>query len=252
MKINRTILIMCIAYFILSTLNQCTVKQVISKSAADRVINFSGYTWIVRDTHDRTSGPGPNLFSNSEKNVWVDKNGKLHLSIVKRKGKWYCAEVTLDKKVGYGKYIFYINSSLSSLEEHIIAGLFTYLNDNEEIDIEFSRWSIHDNQNAQYVVQPHDNPENIYRFNVDDSTGNTVHSFEWLKEKIIFESYYGNLLSGEKAQSWTYKGNDIPKQSDERLKINLWLYQGRSPQENKTHELVIDSVRFVPFNQEPF
>lgn len=245
---RKRIYIMIMAYFILATLNQCIVKKAISLDNENRVIQFSGYNWIVRDTYDRKMGPGPNLFSNSQKNVWVDENGKLHLKIVKRKGGWYCSEVTLDKKVGYGKYIFYIDSSLSSLDENIVAGLFTYLTDHQEIDIEFSRWSMPDNENAQYVVQPHDNPENQYRFHLNDSLGNTVHSFEWSENKITFESSFGDDLAQESVQQWVYNGSHIPKQNNERLKINLWLYKGKSPQQGADHELVVDSVKFIPLD----
>lgn len=248
MGMRKRIIIMLMAYFVLATQNQCTVKKGISLKNDNRIIHFSGYNWIVRNTYDRKQGPGPNLFSNSSENVWVDKTGKLHLKIVKRKGEWYCSEVTLDKKVGYGKYIFYINSSLSSLDEHIVAGLFTYLNDHQEIDIEFSRWSVPDNENAQYVVQPHDLPDNQYLFNLDDSTRNSVHSFEWLENKITFESGFGDHYAEQKLQRWVYKGNHIPKQSNERLKMNLWLYRGKGPQKSGSHELVVDSVKFIPLD----
>lgn len=247
---RKRIYIMLMAYVVLATLNQCTVKKAISLENVNRVIDFSGYNWIVRDTYDRKMGPGPNLFSNSEKNVWVDEKGKLHLKIVKRKGEWYCSEVTLDKKVGYGKYIFYINSSLSSLDENIVAGLFTYLNDHQEIDIEFSRWSVPDNENSQYVVQPHDFPDNQHRFNLNDSTRNTVHSFEWLENKITFESSFKDHSAEQHVQQWVYKGSHIPKQSNERLKINLWLYKGKSPQQSGSHELVVDRVEFIPLDIE--
>src|SRR5690606_14139601 len=132
-------------------MSQCTVPRVISKKVSkERIINFSGYQWLVRDTDNVRYGPGPNLFSNSTENVWVDDQGKLHLRIVNRNEKWYCAEVTLNQKVGYGKYIFYINSSLSSLDDNVVAGLFTYLDDTQEIDIEFSKWSLNDNDNSQF------------------------------------------------------------------------------------------------------
>lgn len=250
MQTKRPLIFLLIVYVALSPLHQCTVMKGISSGNKERVIEFSGYKWIVRDTHDRRFGPGPNLFSNSSQNVWVDKQGRLHLKIVKRKGKWYCAEVTLDQKVGYGKYIFHINSPLSKLDKHIVAGLFTYLDDNQEIDIEFSRWSVANNPNAQYVIQPYENPGNTFRFQWDDTTGNTVHSFEWIEEKITFESGLMTNTQVEPHQQWTYQGNNIPQQSDERLKINLWLYKGTPPSKKGSHELVIDSVKFIPFDKE--
>ncbi|WP_160070234.1 glycoside hydrolase family 16 protein [Sphingobacterium bovisgrunnientis] len=248
-NIIRAFVKIFIAGLILSTFIQCAVRKININTPKERQINFSGHKWLVRNTGANIVGPGPNLFSNSEDNVWVDKTGKLHLRIINRKGLWYCSEVTLDEKVGHGKYIFYISSSLSSLDENAVAGLFTYLNDNQEIDIEFSKWSDVTNQNTQFVVQPHDNPENIFRFNIDDYPERTVHSFEWKEESISFESIRETHPQGQTIAKWTYKGKNIPKQSEERLKINLWLFQGKSPISNNINELIIDSVKYIPFNE---
>ena len=53
-----------------------------------------------------TMHPGPNFWSDRKSDVWVDDEGRLHLKIVKRHGKWYCTEVTCDKIFGYGAYVF--------------------------------------------------------------------------------------------------------------------------------------------------
>jgi hypothetical protein len=225
------------------------MKRVISKSETeDRIINFSGYKWLVRNTQQMKFGPGPNFFSNSNENVWVDEVGKLHLKIINKNENWYCAEVTLNQQVGYGKYIFYINSSLSSLDDNVVVGLFTYLDDSQEIDIEFSKWSINDNDNSQFVVQPYEKKGNTFRFNIDDSQGSTTHSFEWTKNRIVFESKDGQNEHELPSLSWTYTGKNIPLKSDERLKINLWLYQGNAPVNKKSQELIIDSIKYIPFN----
>src|SRR5690606_32939302 len=98
---------------------------------------------------------------------------------------------------------------------------------------------------------PHDNPDNQYRFNLNDSARNTVHSFEWLENKITFQSGFGDESDQEKVQQWVYKGPHIPKQYNERLKMNLWLYRGISPLQNGSHELVVDSVKFIPLDRIP-
>jgi hypothetical protein len=247
MHVKKNIVTILIMSIVLFTLSQCTMKKAISKSeTVNRIIDFSGYKWLVRNTNQLKYGPGPNFFSNSIENVWVDEAGKLHLKIINKDENWYCAEVTLNQQVGYGKYIFYINSSLTNLEDNVVVGLFTYLDDSQEIDIEFSKWSLKDNENSQFVVQPYEKEGNIFRFDMNDSLGSTTHSFEWNKNHIVFESKYGQNENELPYISWTYTGKNIPLKSDERLKINLWLYQGKAPMNNKSQEIIIDSIRYIP------
>src|SRR5436305_806293 len=64
-----------------------------------RTISFSGYTWAVKASTGRV-GPGPNYFSDSTNNVWVDTQGRLHLKITKVGGRWNCAEVINQQSLG--------------------------------------------------------------------------------------------------------------------------------------------------------
>src|SRR3989442_12920365 len=130
-----------------------------------RLIDFSGYTWSVKTSTGKV-GPGPNYFSDSTSSVWVDAQGRLHMKILKNKGRWYCSEVILQESLGYGTYRFYLDSAVDGLDPSVVLGLFTW-NDapdynHREIDIEFSRWGSVNNQNAQYVVQPYNLAQNIF------------------------------------------------------------------------------------------
>ena len=152
-----------------SELDQISVaKAEIIRSRPIRMISFSGYTWEVK-TSKSPVGPGPNYFSDSSKDVWVDEQGQLHLKVTKRNGRWYCSEVISEKTFAYGKYIFYLASRIGQLNENVVLGLFTWDNapkyHHGEIDIEFSRWGQATNDNAQFVVQPWDRPGNMHRFN---------------------------------------------------------------------------------------
>jgi len=79
------------------------------KVSGVRTIEFSGYTWTVEASQGKV-GPGPNYFSDSTDNVWVDSDGQLHLRITKDAAGWHCAEVLLTRSLGYGTYRFYLNS----------------------------------------------------------------------------------------------------------------------------------------------
>src|SRR5258708_3441244 len=108
-----------------------------------RRLRFSGYDWTVKSSDGRV-GPGPNYFSDSNDNVLVDAQGRLHLLITQPNGRWYCAEVISIRSFGYGTYRFYLDTNLDNLDPQIVLGMFTW-NDapaynHREIDIEVSRW----------------------------------------------------------------------------------------------------------------
>lgn len=214
----------------------------------DRIISFSGFDWIVRTTGEAKQGPGPNLFSDAQENVWVDEQGRLHLKIVQKGGLWYCSGVILRRSMGYGKYVFYISSDLSKLDKQVVAGLFTYKNDNEEIDIEFSRWGVADNQDSQFAVQPSEKAGNKERYDLQLLGVQSTHAFNWQPNKIEFISLQGHgLTSGVEniIHEWAYIGGDIPPENEERLRMNLWLFRGVAPSDLKDQEIIIEKVEFI-------
>jgi len=211
-----------------------------------RVIEFSGYEWIVSNSEGQKVGPGPNYFRDSPENVWVDDQGRLHLKITYRNGRWNCARVELARHIGYGRYVFYVSSRPDSLDLQVVWGLYTYNTDTEEIDIEFSRWGVDNNHEAQYAVQPSSRTGNKVRFRMNLEGDRSTHLFDWTKKWIDFASYHGHRLNPvnetEKIASWRYYGEDNPPDSDEMLKMNLWLFRGTPPSDGKETEVIIDRV----------
>ncbi|WP_445733371.1 glycoside hydrolase family 16 protein [Mariniflexile sp.] len=213
-----------------------------------RIINFSGYEWVVRTSEEAKQGPGPNLFSDSEDNVWVDNQGRLHLKITQKAGNWYCSGVTLRRTQGYKKYVFYVASRVDQLDENVVGGLFTYKNDTEEIDIEFSKWSISGNQSSQFAIQPSDKVGNKTRYDLNLKSDLSTHFFNWQSNSIEFASYHGHTLEPKAEdiiKTWTYTGSHIPPENDERLKLNLWLFRGNAPSNNLPAEMIIDHVEIL-------
>lgn len=207
-----------------------------------RVISFSGYQWAVA-TAAKNQGPGPFLYSDSKENVWLGQDGKLHLRITHRNGKWYCAKVTLLKSYSYGRYVFQVDSRVDNFDKNVVGGLFIYKNDTQEIDIEFSKWSIDGNMDAQYAIQPSNKSENKRRFFLNLTGEKSTHWFNWQRDRIEFASFRGHLLElpavGNIIQQWIYTGADIPPDTDERAKINLWLFRGTPPSDLKETEMII-------------
>jgi hypothetical protein len=64
-------------------------------------LNFSGYDWAVRMIASDKGGMN-NLYDSE--NAWTDANGALHMQIKKKSGMWSCAEIFLNRSLGYGTY----------------------------------------------------------------------------------------------------------------------------------------------------
>lgn len=207
-------------------------------------ISFAGYTWNVKSSHGKV-GPGPNYFSNSASNVWVDSAG-LHLKITQSKGRWYSAEVVLQGNLGYGTYRFTLGSSVGSLDPNVVLGLFTWddapADAHRELDIEFAKWgNAADPTNAQYVVQPWDSTGHLVRWTQPTTTA-SAHSFAWSPTSVAFRSTAGTSTIA----SWTFTGAGIPHPGAENARIDLWLYQGNAPSNGQPVEVLISKFEFIP------
>src|SRR5699024_439597 len=102
-------------FFSFISISSLVLSQILLMSPANsqteisqpRIISFSGFDWKVRSTKNQV-GPGPNYFSDSNENVFVDNDGQLHLKITEKDNKWYCGSVEAVKSLGYGTYRFYL------------------------------------------------------------------------------------------------------------------------------------------------
>jgi len=199
-------------------------------------ITWAGQTWEVK-TSTSAVGPGPNVFS--RENVRVE-DGDLIMEIAQRDGRWTTAEV-IGPHLGYGTYRFTVESDVSDLDPNVVLGLFTWSDrarfNHREIDIEVARWgNAADPTNAQFVVQPWDTPGKLQRYTVTE-VGPTVHSFTWRSNRVDFSSA---------GAAWSYAGSGIPPSQDERIRINLWLFEGRAPSDGQPVTIRFSDFVFVP------
>lgn len=222
-----------------------------------RSLKFSGYDWTVKFGGSRV-GPGPNYFSDSDENVVVDAQGRLHLKITQRDGHWHCAEIVSTQSLGYGTYSFHLDSTVDYLDPQVVLGMFTW-NDapdynHREIDIEVSRWGRADNQNAQFVVQPYTRSQNIVRFQIPSGLSASWHSFTWQPGNVFCQSMKSsNSLSPQASsviQEHTFT-QGTPQAGGENARINLWLLAGRPPVDGKDSEVIINKFEFAPWQQRP-
>jgi hypothetical protein len=218
-----------------------------------RWLSFSGYDWWAK-TSSGPVGPGPNYFSDSTNNVWVDGLGQLHLRITNRSNLWQCAELVTGRTFGNGNYRFELASRVDNLDPNIVLGLFTWSDDpayaDREIDVELSRWgNPADTNNAQFVVQPYQISGHLLRFAVPAGQTNSTQSFRWETNQATFQSLRGSFssspVSTNVTSSWT-NTLGTPQTGDENIRINFWLSNGNSPSNNSEAEVVIKSFDFVP------
>lgn len=220
-----------------------------------RQISFSEYTWWVKRSSERV-GPGPNYFSDSTCNVWVDSRGALHLKITRTSNQWHCAEVVCTRSFGYGTYRFYLESEVHNLDPMVVLGLFTWSDDpaygHREIDIEFARFQGPSGPNAFYTLVPHlgENPQRQDAFTWPSNILRSVHQFRWEPSRLIFQSIRGHRVPPPSPKyihrQWIYTGTDRPVPGGETPRINLWLLQGQPPTNAREVEVVITRFEYLP------
>ena len=222
---------------------------------------FAGRLWRVKGPG--VFGPGPNNFSDSSANVWVDSRGRLHLRITHVGGQWFAAELTLVDSLGFGEYRFKVEAALDDFDPKVIFGLFlweyqpcwrpdNWWNAPNEIDIEFGRFGDPLNPPAQFVVQPHTRDGNRHQFPLvtDGPLSPTTHAFEWRHDEVLFRSWHGHAdepQAGDVIETWLYAGPDNARPEEPRVHINLWLFQGIAPSDGREVEVIVTDFTFLAF-----
>ncbi|MCW4028951.1 MAG: hypothetical protein NWE92_04815 [Candidatus Bathyarchaeota archaeon] len=234
-------------------INSSAPSPFVDAATSATYIKWSGYTWLVRNSNEKATNPGPNYWSNSTQNVWLDSNGYLHLKITQRNGKWYCAEVTCTQPLGYGTYAFYTIGRIDQLDQNVVLGLFAYKDDTHEIDIEFAKWGDASYPNSWFSVQPPPFIAGVNQktFNLKLYGSYTTHYFTYKPQSVYFETFAGHYPVGTEpasnviAKLTCNKSVDL---GDAKANINFWLYRGNAPSNGQPVEVVIKSFQFIPLN----
>ena len=212
-----------------------------AKPREPRILTFSGQTWQAKV--GRRLGPGPNDFSDTNENVWIDEKGRLHLAITKSDDRWHCAEVVASKSLGYGEYRWVVSGELPTLDRRVVLGLFTYETTEKEIDFELSRWGNAEKPNSQFVVQPYKAKNSTHRFDTGKAKVLTC-SLIWEKDQVRGRCWEGEDTTKEPLADWKYTGRNIPPPGKERARANLWLFESKPPASGEKQEVVIHSFKF--------
>lgn len=228
----------------------CLMLLMHSTSANAQTLQFSGYTWQVRNGN---GGPGPNNWDG--KCVWLDKQGHLHLKIQKIDGVWTCAEIQTNKSLGFGTYTFKVEGPLDRLDKNIVLGLFNYpdpgqgVDGTNEIDIEDAHWGMQKYPPMNLTVWPavlgvkDGHTESTFKLPSDKADL----SFDWSANTVTYSCIAEP--SGKSFASWTYSPSNPVKSIPQHplpVHINLWLFHGHHPSNHKSVEMVVDSFEFTP------
>jgi uncharacterized protein (TIGR03437 family) len=226
---------------------QAVVETVVIRpNPNEREIAFANQSWAVKSNRVAL-GPGPNLFSDTSDNVFVDSAGRLHLRISHRGTDWFSAEVVSRQVVGYGTYSFQLETA-TPLDSSVVFGAFSWADAeriSREVDtLEIGKFGrLNDPTNAQTVVQPFALAGHLDRWTLQP-VAPTVHTMTWSPDKIVFRSFGPN---GGVIHEWTYTGAiPRPDTSSLNFRFNLWLYNGTSPTDGKEAEVIVSNFSFDP------
>jgi len=205
-----------------------------------KLIEFSGYEWMVRSSPDDRGG---DLCDYEPANVWVDDHGYLHLLMGQEEGRWHCAGIALTRSLGYGTYKFVVADS-AHLPASAVLSMYTRDPDGAEMDIELSRWGKMQSRNADYVVQPYYVPENTTHFDVP--AGRMTHILRWEPGSAGFKSLVGTPAVRQPVVAEHVFKSGVPVPAKEKL--HLAFYDFHHSQSGLQHpvEIVVQKFEYLP------
>jgi hypothetical protein len=200
-------------------------------------LDFGGYQWEVRQTPGSPAGTR-NLYD--ARNAWVDRDGFLHLRILKTQDGWTSAQVGLTRSLGYGSYRFVLRD-VSGLEPSVVLTISSGegLGPNREMDIEISRWGESTGKNTQYVVQPYYVPANVVRFL--SPSGRLIYSFDWSPGRVAFRTARG----ADTVASHVFTSG-VPPPGAEAIRLNLYNFDDRPHLLKNGAEVIIEKFEYLP------
>ena len=215
--------------------------------APTKPLRFSDYDWDVRTVASDRGGTN-NLYDPN--NAWTDASGALHLQITRKSGRWLCAEMTLNRSLGYGSYVVTVRDT-SHLEPAAVLSMITWDDrggdqNYREMDVEISRWGDAANKsNAQYVVQPFYIPGNV--FAIKAPSGTLTHLMRWESGRASFKTFRGTSAgTGAPVVSEHEFTSAIPSPGQARVHLILYVVASHKNPLQKPSEVVIEKFEYFP------
>ena len=208
-------------------------------------LKFSGYDWAVR-TIESDKGGISNLYD--PKNAWTDDKGVLHMQITRKADKWSCAEIFLNRNLGYGTYSVTVRDT-SHLEPAAVFSMFTFDDaDSEqhfrEMDVEVGGRDAAHKNNARYAIQPLYIPGNLFAFAAPASTLTFV--LRWESGHANFKTVRGRSAAGGQLVSEHEFTSGIPAPGKAVPRLIFYVVASDNNPMQKPSAVVVEKFEYLP------
>jgi len=210
-------------------------------------IKFSGYDWGVRMIESDKGGTD-NLYD--PENAWTDASGALHMEIKKKSGRWSCAEIFLNRSLGYGTYSVTVRET-SHLEPAATFSMFTWEDSASEqhfreMDVEVSgRGNAANKNNARYIIQPFYIPENLFLFAAPSDTSTYV--LDWEPGRATFKTFRGRSAgAGAQLVAEHEFTSGIPVLGKAMPRLIFYVVASDRNPMQKPSEVVVEKFEYLP------
>jgi hypothetical protein len=210
-------------------------------------LKFSGYDWSVRMIASDKGGTN-NLFD--AENAWTDTSGALHMQIQKKSDRWSCAEIYLNRSLGYGTYSVTVRDT-SHLESAAAFTMYS-LDDSageqhyREMDVEVhGRGGAANKNNAQYAIQPFYNPGNLFLFATP--SGTLTYVLHWEPGHATFKTFRGRTSgAGVQLVSEHEFASGIPGPGKAIIRLIFFVVASDRNPMQKPSEVVVEKFEYLP------
>ena len=210
-------------------------------------LKFSGYDWGVRMIASDKGGIY-NLYDPA--NAWTDASGALHMQIKKKANKWSCAEIFLNRALGYGTYSVTVRDT-SHLEPAAVFSMFTYdewasMERSREMDVEVhGRGDTSNKDNAQYAIQPFYSPGNLFAF--PTPPGTLTYVLRWEPGRATFKTFRGSATgAGAQLASEHEFTTAIPGPGKAKLRLIFFVVASDKYPMQRPSEVVVEKFEYLP------
>jgi hypothetical protein len=210
-------------------------------------LKFSGYDWGVR-TIASDKGGITNLYD--PQNAWIDASGALHMQIKKKSDGWSCAEIFLNRSLGYGTYSVTVRDT-ARLEPAATFGMFTFDEASSEqhfreMDLEVGgRGDAANKNNARYEIQPLFIPGNLFAFAAP--SGTLTYVLRWESGQATFKTFRGRSAGrGAQLVSEHEFTSAVPGPGQAKLRLIFFVVASDKNPMQRPSEVVVEKFEYLP------
>jgi hypothetical protein len=95
---------------------------------------------------------------------------------------------------------------------------------------------------AHRWIRAYATAKHLKRF-LQTATTTSTQTFTWRAGQISWQGVDG---SGTLIDSYSYSGTDVPLPVDERVHLNLWLFNGAAPTNGQPVDVAVSSFSYAP------